>query len=137
MSSKKEILESIKERLAFIITEFGLSTPVVREQNGMSILNYFSEYISIEFEIDWREQSVYTLVVRLESGELPAGYYVSKGQKCRKHLTKLLSDIGVFRSQVRPSGKRVSFDSQIEGFANLLSEHLGHIVEMEESDLFN
>ena len=50
------------------------------------------ENIGIEIEIDWRDFDVFVLVVRLEDGNIPGGYYVSDGKPCRYHIQKVISD---------------------------------------------
>ena len=48
--------------------------------------------IALEIEIDWRDFDVFLLIVKLENGDLPSGYYVSKGLPCRYHIQKVISD---------------------------------------------
>ena len=48
--------------------------------------------IAIELELDWREFDSFFLLVKLEGGQFPQGYYVSNGKPCRYHLQKVIKE---------------------------------------------
>ena len=72
------------------LTNHGFSEPVIKRENWNTVINWFGTDIALELELDWREFDVFLLVVKLENGQLPQGYYVSNGQPCRFHLSKVI-----------------------------------------------
>jgi hypothetical protein len=88
---KNLIIEKIIVLLANLYT-FGFSKPLVTQQEWSTTLTLMLTNIALEIEIGWRDFDVFVLVVRLENGNLPSGYYVSEGRPCRYHLQKVISD---------------------------------------------
>lgn len=58
----------------------------------MTQIDYLKGNLGIELELDWREFGAFLLVVRLENGQLPNGYYLSNGRKCRKHIGNIIRE---------------------------------------------
>lgn len=74
------------------LTNFGFSEPVVRRDDWSTVIDWLDTDIALELELDWREFDVFLLVVKLEDGQLPQGYYVSNGEPCRFHLQKVITE---------------------------------------------
>ena len=72
------------------LVSYGFSGPRIVHQSWVTGIDWSYLGISIEIELDWREREVSCLIVRLENGNLPAGYYVSNGMPCRYHLLKII-----------------------------------------------
>ncbi|OGW72288.1 MAG: hypothetical protein A2Y02_00090 [Omnitrophica bacterium GWA2_52_12] len=88
---EKEILEELKN----LTVSWGFSEPQITRKNYSTVFDYFATRFAIEIEIDWREYGVFILIVKLEAGKLPNGYYVSKGGMCREHLRSVLQQCHV------------------------------------------
>ena len=88
---KNRIVENIIELLGNFYS-YGFSEPRVYQEKWMTTLILMLTDIALEIEIDWREFDIYVLVVRLENGNLPSGYYVSEGRLYRYHLQKIVVD---------------------------------------------
>lgn len=94
--------------------------------------------IAIEVEIDWREWDLFLLVVRLESGRLPDGYYVSSVGRCRLHLTDLMDRGGWIVStelvdalaEVKWKGGDPAYlVGKLRAYGNILRECIGRLNE--------
>lgn len=88
---KKQIVETIIELLASLYA-FGFSKPQVTKEEWSTTLTLMLSEIALEIEVDWRDFDIFVLVVRLEKGKMPSGYYVSQGRPCRYHLQKIIAD---------------------------------------------
>lgn len=93
MSEKNEIEDWAVNEFSELV-QFGFTPPVII-RNGWGIsIDWFYRGIAVELEIDVRESAVFCLLVRLEDGQLPDGYYVSNRKPCRIHLQKLIRERG-------------------------------------------
>lgn len=90
-NQKKRVLENIIALLVNLYS-YGFSKQLVNEEEWSTTLTLMLTDIALEIEIDWRDFDVFVLVVRLENGSLPSGYYVSEGRPCRHHLQKIIAD---------------------------------------------
>jgi hypothetical protein len=88
---KNKILREIVDLLGNFYS-LGFTKPRVTQEEWTTTLTLMLNNIALEIEIDWRDFDIFVLVVRLENGDLPSGYYVSKGRPCRYHLQKVISD---------------------------------------------
>ena len=70
----------------------GFSQPQMTQEKWSTTIALALTKIALEIEIDWRDFDIFLLVVRLENGAPPEGYYVSQGRPCRYHLQKVISD---------------------------------------------
>ena len=66
------------------------ASPKVTLTTAMTAIAWLQSDVAIELEIDWLELAIFCLLVRLEEGKLPEGYYISNGKPCRYHLQKLI-----------------------------------------------
>lgn len=88
---KNRVVENIIASLVNLYS-YGFSQPRVTQEEWSTTLTLMLTDIALEIEIDWRDFDIFVLVVRLEDGSLPSGYYVSEGRPCRYHLQKVISD---------------------------------------------
>ncbi len=134
------------ERFSFL-KDYGFHEPLFRPNNLQSRISYLSENIGIDIELDWRDPSVYVLIVRLESGKLPNGYYVSEtdGKICRIHLQKGLYNLGYrdeqinaerfYKKRKKKEQKPPSVEgmqSQLEADSNLLKKTIDLIISKQK-----
>ncbi len=88
-NTKKIIVETIIESLENLYI-YDFSKPQVIEKSWSTSVVLMQNEFALEIEIDWREFDIFVLVVRLENGKMPDGYYVSQGRRCRHHLQKII-----------------------------------------------
>ena len=75
-----------------VLLDRGFSDPLIKDNSWVTTFDWLSDDIAIEVEVDWRDIDIFMLLVRLEDGKLPKGYYVSGGKPCRYHLQKVITD---------------------------------------------
>ena len=90
-SLRIDILQRIIPKL-YNLYAHGFSEPRVVQNEWSTSLILMRTRVALEIEIDWRDVKIFVLVVRLENGKLPSGYYVSEGRPCRYHLQTVISD---------------------------------------------
>jgi len=110
MSEQVEIEKWVTSQFAEL-TSYGFSEPIIKREDWNTVIDWLGTDIAIELELDWREFDIFLLIVRLEGGQLPQGYYVSNGEPCRFHLQKIIKENGwsVALNEMKaisPSGKR-------------------------------
>ncbi|KEO52089.1 hypothetical protein SMB34_08220 [Thalassospira permensis NBRC 106175] len=144
MKIKEIVLEQIKARLSVLCgCEFS-SLGVVDETYSTRV--YIKERsIAIEFEIDWRECTVFTLIVRMKNGEFPEGYYGCDGKVVRYHLQEIVKRLGWDDSRTLPSinmtGEKEAYcvvceENILSNFSSqskLVDEFWGRIVREQDS----
>lgn len=90
---KKNTIAFALDTFSFLENRYGFSAPVVREKNWyLTDVAYLEKSIAIEIAFDFREKDVLILVVRLESGNLPRGYYMSESKTVRKYLLNVINE---------------------------------------------
>ena len=75
--------------------DLGFVGPSPEKNRANPTLHWLGAEIGIELELDSREEGLYLLLVRLEKGRLPDGYYVSHGKPCRVHLVHAISSLNL------------------------------------------
>ena len=135
----RDVREQIEERarsaFAFLPRDHGFGEPQPRRDAFATTLAYLRDPLAIEVKIEWRQQEVTVLLVRLEDGELPAGYYVSGGRKSRVYLATWLARRGWLdrppgRSSRRagkgssPAKTPADLERRLQELAELLARHL-------------
>ena len=137
MSQQKDLLNQVLADFDYLVQNHGFSQPSVSKEDWMTRVDYLHENIAVELELDWRDFDVFTLIVRLEDGELPNGYYVSNGQKCRKHLANICTEQRWPKpsSDSSQSGKRTEddFKRAIGASKKLVAERLQDLLAKGES----
>lgn len=89
MSVEQRFTQYVLCELAVLVNEHEFRPPTI-SVDWITRIDFLRDSIAIEVEIDWRELDVFFLVVRLEDGRLPEGYYVSRGRRSRVHLLNLI-----------------------------------------------
>lgn len=112
MSEQAEVENWVTEQFAEL-SGYGFSGPVVRRDDWSSVIGWFGLDIAIELELDWRELEIFVLIVRLDDGQLPQGYYIANGKPCRFHLQRVVKEKGWFHASdemelISTIGKRES-----------------------------
>lgn len=93
IDSKKIVIDFALDTFSFLEDRYGFSAPVIKEKNWyLTDVAYLEKSIAIEMAFDFREKDVLILVVRLESGNFPAGYYVSNSKIVRKYLLNVINE---------------------------------------------
>jgi len=92
MSQQKEITAFVLDEFSELVSRWGFQSPKVSEEDWMTRIDYIKGDLAFEIELDWRDFDLFVLLVRLENGQLPSGYYVSNGRKCRKHLNNVIRE---------------------------------------------
>jgi len=127
MSIREEIEQLSLQAFTFLQKEYGFKPPKIRRETWMTRMDFIYGKIAIELEIDWRESDVFLLIVRLEGGNLPKGYYVSGGKRTRVHLLTIIerkswpvdqSLISQIRSHRGRSASELT--SKVEAYSKLL-----------------
>jgi hypothetical protein len=139
MSERKELTSFALAEFKPLVDEYGFKDPSIANEGWMTRIDYLGSNLGIELELDWRDFAFFVLVVRLENGRLPGGYYVSNGKKCRKHLLSLLDERGLFRQkpkQFEQAKTKQAFESQVVQFRQFLMSHVRVLLAIDESDLF-
>lgn len=94
MRQKEQIIEFAKAVFDPLVENHGFMPPTVTVDRATTQIDFLSREVGIEIEFDWRDFEAFVLVVRLEAGRLPNGYYVSRGRTCRKHLHEVFRERG-------------------------------------------
>lgn len=91
MGQKQEMKRFVTDQLS-VIKDYGFKGPIVTDDNLITTIDWLDDGIALEVELDWRDLDIFVLLVRLEDGKLPKGYYVSNGKPCRFHLQKVIKE---------------------------------------------
>lgn len=114
VNDRKTIEQFALTELSGLITLHAFRGPIIVRENMITSLTYLKGNIGVELELDWRDFYAFLLIVRLENGKIPKGYYVSGGLKCREHLANIIREQS-WRAPVGPRcdkgvRKRVTVD---------------------------
>jgi hypothetical protein len=94
MKQEREIENLVLEQFSDVVN-YGFAKPIVKREKWRTTIDWFhDDVIALEVELDWFEFEMFVLIVRLEGGKLPAGYYVSNGKTCRFHLQQVIRERG-------------------------------------------
>lgn len=94
MSELKEIEDFALSEFGTLLMEHGFSAAKLEHDDVKTRIEFLKNDIAVEIELDWRDFIAFVLLVRLKDGNLPNGYYVADGKKCRKHLGKVIQEQG-------------------------------------------
>ncbi len=92
MFTQQEVEHFVIQKFAVLQSEYNFKPPKVKKEGWITRIDFIKGDIAIEVELDWREFDVFLLIVRLEAGKLPQGYYISDGKRCRQHLLTLIKE---------------------------------------------
>jgi hypothetical protein len=90
--TQKKMQDFLTKKFSFLEKELGLSKLIVKNKDWNTDIYYLGNQIGFQFELDWRDFDVFVLVVLLEDGKIPGGYYMNQGKRCRIHLEKALKE---------------------------------------------
>ncbi len=140
MNQQDELKDYVLDHFLDLVDQYGFSSPIVSEENGMTRVDYIATNLAIELELDWREFDIYVLVVRLEDGKLPKGYYVSNGRKCRKHFVSVVREqgwsLGSFKAGKKTRREESDFKSSLTAQKALLFSHIDALLNTKD-ELFS
>jgi hypothetical protein len=88
-TERNELERSAIEDISRVVGR-GFASPKVTVTPAMTTITWLHSNVAIEPELDWRDLSIFCLLVRLEDGKIPEGYYISNGKPCRYHLQKII-----------------------------------------------
>jgi len=144
----QKLVEMTYSSFIFLEKEFSFKLDNVEQTgNSLNTLRYRRkiEDLGIDIEVESMDIGVYVLLVSLENGREPDGYYVNKeGEKVREHLVKYLQQenklpIGYLEEtrkkyrelqKVNSEGKRYLIIQEILDFnASLLKNHINFIIK--------
>ena len=89
MSERTEIENLVLSQFSGLVAH-GFSEPLVKREDWFTVIDWLGDRIAIEVELDWRNFDVFVLIVRLENGKLPGGYYMKDGRLLRIHLEEVI-----------------------------------------------
>ena len=87
---RQQIISFAIQEYSFLCSKFGFKPPLVQNKLFTTHIDYLYNDIAIEIEIDWKDICIFLLVVRLDGGKLPKGYYMTNGAKSRLHLFQII-----------------------------------------------
>jgi hypothetical protein len=122
MHHDNAIVKEVAAAFSELIKKWYFEGPLIIKEDWMTRILFSHVDIGFELELDWHENSAFGLVVRLENGKPPSGYYVSNGKRCRKHLQNVAHELG-WRNEVHPRGSKKfdrSMKTDIAALAHLL-----------------
>lgn len=93
MTQYEDILHSAMAAFSFL-GEAGFGKARTSQDGPVTTISWLHSRVALELELDLHEFNAFVLVVRLEDGQLPSGYYVSQGRVARVHLLRLAEEEG-------------------------------------------
>ncbi len=146
MSERTEIENWVVSQFSGLVAH-GFTEPLVKREDWFTVIDWLGDTIAIEIELDWRDYDVFVLVVKLENGKLPKGYYMEDGRLLRIHLEEIIRKkfSGVCRDEVKLFRERrkqkksnkdcvASLKDRISVYKDVLMSCVGWIVK--EKTLF-
>jgi hypothetical protein len=96
MSYAQEIEKLALDTFSFLCSKYQFMSPLTEHVGGraMTVMYYMKGDIAVEIQLDWMDLHINLMMVQLESGQLPDGYYASNNHVCRVHLPILLREKG-------------------------------------------
>jgi hypothetical protein len=92
MITQKEIEENTLERFSFL-KNIGFKKSVIKHTNYKTDVIFLDEDLGIQIELDWYDCYVGVLLVDLNKGKLPGGYYMFNGKKVRVHFLSFVEKL--------------------------------------------
>jgi hypothetical protein len=137
MGDREDLVSLVQRRFSFLEEDLALRKQVTDERHSTSVA-YLGTDLAFEFEFDWYDLDIFVFVVRLESGSLPDGYYVSEdGSPCRWSIRDALVRYGIgyepvlrIRSQVKKKRRwtRDYLEDLVEAYSQLLTRDIAEKV---------
>lgn len=131
LTNMNKILEAnVLKTFRFLVTDFGMSQPLIKEAGSLIVVAYLGNTVGFEVELDVREQQIYMLVVHLNNGRLPKGYYREADRTVRIHLEKLLKFY--YGMDVPNQNAGETPEGQMNHYAKLLRKYGSQLLEQGE-----
>lgn len=90
MYVQEPLEQLVVHEMAFLERDYGFRLAQTETEGWITRVDYLRDEIAIEVEVDSRETDLFLLLVHLDEGRLPNGYYVCNGKRCRIHLLTLI-----------------------------------------------
>lgn len=127
MIHTQKIEKNAIDSFAFLMEQSWFKKNGVKKTATGTYLTYFGDDLSVEIELDWRESGVFVLIVLMENGKLPKGYYSSKdGKVIRKHFYEVIKeefDINIRVSSDAAQYTDKLFEDEITFYAGMLKQY--------------
>ena len=88
---RSSLLAHARQSFEFL-EPFAGRAAIVDDKSWRSVLAYVIGSITVEVELDWRDQVVHVLLCRTVNGKRPPGYYMHDGRRMRVSLTQALGN---------------------------------------------
>jgi len=138
MDEKSQIRNYALVKFAFLERELNMSKPIIKNRPWNTDIYYLASNIGLQIELDWRDLDVFILVVRLDNGSIPGGYYVLNGKTVRVHIEKILKEKwgfsnDSFRKIVGKKGdhnnySKEAMEKKLSEYCSLLGQHAKKII---------
>jgi hypothetical protein len=106
MTLQQSVEAAAVDKFGFLVSRYRFQPPSIEREWYKTSVCYLTEDTGVEIELDWVDSDVFLLLVRLEGGRLPKGYYVSGGRECRVHWTAVLTRLGIDIGNPKPKRKK-------------------------------
>ena len=142
-SIQQLFLDAIQKNLAFLVKGYGFSGPYSNfgpeDELYLYSVWFMGKNLGIEFNLDWRDQSVDCYIVRLINGKMPAGWFVNEqGLRIRYDLAAWIREIGI-KEHLFTNVKGLKFEDsipiQIKDYARIIKK-FGKAVLEDRADVF-
>ncbi len=90
---KQELVTTVVESMRQL-SNHGFSEPIIESTDWATSVAVKLKAVAVEIEIDWRELQIFSLIVKLENGRMPNGYFMSNDLPCRYYLQRVIKDRG-------------------------------------------
>lgn len=145
MSSEipKLFFETIQEKFAFLVSMYGFKGPCSNFKSDDELYLYkvwfIGKNLSIEFNLDWRDQAIDCYIVRIINGNRADGWSANEnGERTRSDLLTWIRSKGIGdRLLTQVTG--LSFEEQIPieiGDYAFMLKNYGHAILEDKPDIF-
>jgi len=132
-------IENYSKSLFSKLSSYGFSEALVNKDRWeITKINWLRKEISLELVLDWRENAVDFIFVRLVNGKMPNGYLMSDGKPCRYYLEKLVRNKSiVFQNNINKPLSKIrlssSLEEKIDLYYDVIMSNIDSIVEFEST----
>lgn len=137
IAEQERLVDLALEKFLPLVDDFGFEPPLVTKSRYMTRIAYLHKEVGIEVELDWKEFDSFVLLVKLDGGRLPLGYYIEDGRPCRRHLNAVLREQGCTKvtESVPPSKRRTEagIEHVISADGELILRYANDIIRLGHS----
>jgi hypothetical protein len=94
MKQSRKIESTAASVFGGLLAEHGFAKAQILRDELRSRVEFMRNDIAVEIELDWHDFMAFVLIVHVQNGHLPEGYYAANGRKCRKHLARVIQEQG-------------------------------------------